>query len=172
MVKNAVAAVALGQRIRQARLRTPTRMTQEEVAAALRITRGNVAQFENGSRVPDVFKLRLIAHVLGTTLSELIGDELMYPTTQRTPIQASASGELGCVLSRAVAIGEPIFVDTGEALYELEVQTVARSDFVDGDVEPDALLGIIGMVSSAEPTNIARDKDAYLAEAFDPRSQR
>jgi hypothetical protein len=81
--------------------------------------------------------------------------------------------ELGLGLRQAVAGGETVIVDAGDAVYELDVQTASANHLiVTEDDEPDAILGIIGLGSSTEAMSIARDKDRYLAEAFDPRPPR
>lgn len=88
--------------------------------------------------------------------------------TGSTRLTVRPDSELGRVLRRAVDAGEPVIVDTGDAVYELDVSCSASTGASVAE-EPDALLGIIGIGASAEPTNIARDKDAYLAETLDPR---
>jgi transcriptional regulator with XRE-family HTH domain len=78
-------AVALGRRIRQAR--AAAGMTQEGLALALGVTRGNIAQYENGLRQPDIAKLRAIARALGVTQAELLGDVPLRPT----PLEQAAA---------------------------------------------------------------------------------
>ena len=64
---------------------------------------------------------------------------------------------------------ESVLVDTGEAVYELEVSPVEPAGESSVDQTPDGILNIIGIGASQEPTNIARHKRAYLADALDPR---
>lgn len=93
--------------------------------------------------------------------------------TSRKHLNVEPDSELSVVLRQAAVAGEPVFVDTGETVYELDVFPAPElGDVVAESTEPDAILGIIGIGSSAEPTDIARDKDRYLAESFDPRLQR
>ncbi len=46
-----------------------------------------------------------------------------------------------------------------------------RSQRQTTDEERDTLLNIIGIGESAEPTDIARDEQEYLAEAYTPKRQ-
>lgn len=93
--------------------------------------------------------------------------------TNSARLTVRPESELSLVLRQAVAAGEPVIVDAGEAVYELDVVPAMEPEAIAADsTEPDAILGIIGIGSSKEPTTIARDKDRYLAEAFDPRPPR
>src|SRR3990167_473936 len=85
-------AIALGRRIREARLRV--HKTQDEVAESLHVNRSNIAQYENGFRLPDVGKLQQIAAVLGVTRAELLGD-MPLPLTQLEQAAALAERILG-----------------------------------------------------------------------------
>jgi hypothetical protein len=99
------------------------------------------------------------------------GERRMATNSARLTVRPES--DLSLVLRQAVAAGEPVIVDTGEAVYELDVFPATDPDAAVSDgTEPDAILGIIGIGSSEEPTTIARDKDRYLAEAFDPRPPR
>ena len=90
-----------------------------------------------------------------------------------TRLTVRPESELSVALRQAVAAGEPVVVDTGVGVYELDVVPAPeREHAATHDQQPDAILGIIGIGSSQEPTNIARDKDRYLAQAFDPRPPR
>jgi hypothetical protein len=77
---------------------------------------------------------------------------------------------LGEVLRDAAASGEAISVEAGEELFELDVLPVPRA-FIETDEESDAILGIIGILDEGEPTDIARFKDRYIADAIERRSE-
>lgn len=88
---------------------------------------------------------------------------------QRKPIKVNPDSELGLVLKRAAASGEPVLVETDDAVYELDVVAADSGPTTEGLVEDDAVLHLIGIGSSDEPTSIRREKDALLADAYEPR---
>ena len=51
---------------------------------------------------------------------------------QRKPIKVSPDSELGLVLKRAAASGEPVLVETDDAVYELDVDQARRPHQIDG----------------------------------------
>ena len=87
----------------------------------------------------------------------------------RAVVYISSESELGQKLRDAAEDGEPIVIDTDDAQYEVEVHL--RWDVEDSGEpsEPDAILELIGILESREPSNIAEFKDQYLADAIDPR---
>jgi hypothetical protein len=84
-------------------------------------------------------------------------------------IYISSESELGQVLREAAAANEPIVIDTDDAQYEIDIYVRWDAELPPSTDEPDAILGIIGIGASAEPTDIARYKDQYIADAIDPR---
>ena len=60
----------LGNRIRDAR--TEAGLTQEQLAARVRMSRGSVANIELGDQAPPPYRLALIAQALSTEPSELV----------------------------------------------------------------------------------------------------
>jgi hypothetical protein len=80
--------------------------------------------------------------------------------------------DIARLIQAAGESGEPLLVDIGDTVYELDVNAIIAD--VDDDLDsgqPDAILGIIGIGASAEPTDVARRKHEYLADAFDTRSK-
>lgn len=61
--------------MRLARLRTERRMTQNELASALGVTPGAVANWECGIRTPRPQTLRRMAALFGVTIDYILGDE-------------------------------------------------------------------------------------------------
>lgn len=60
----------LGENI--CRLRTEKRMSQEELAAALAVSRQSVSKWETGASVPDLDKLLRLSEIFGVTLDALV----------------------------------------------------------------------------------------------------
>lgn len=56
-------------------IRTEKGMSQEELAVALGVVRQTVSKWEKGLSVPDADILVRLAHVLGTSVNELLGEE-------------------------------------------------------------------------------------------------
>lgn len=56
-------------------LRILNKMTQDEVATSLHLSRTTVAHYENGSRSPDIQKLILIAELFDVSLDFLVGTD-------------------------------------------------------------------------------------------------
>lgn len=83
----------------------------------------------------------------------------------------SPDDELVIALKRAARDHQLVLVNTGEEVIEIgavSTRPAAGEDAGDAE-EPDAILELIGMLESREPSNIARFKDEYLADAIDPR---
>lgn len=75
-------------------------------------------------------------------------------------------------LKRAARDHQLVLVNTGEEVIAIgAVSTRPAVDDADEkeSEEPDAILELIGMLESREPSNIAEFKDQYLADAIDPR---
>lgn len=91
---------------------------------------------------------------------------------QPNVLHLSPDDEVVLVLKRAASDHQLVLVNTGEEVIEIgAVSTrpaVAADDIGDAD-EPDAILELIGILESKEPSNIAQCKDQYLADAIDPR---
>ncbi|HUG13526.1 MAG TPA: hypothetical protein VMM78_00795 [Thermomicrobiales bacterium] len=84
-------------------------------------------------------------------------------------LRIAPDSDLAQLLRECAESGESLLIDTGDRVYQVTVRaTMPRiPDTIDGSVKPDAVLGIIGIGASEEPTDISRHKRAYLAEAFD-----
>jgi hypothetical protein len=86
-------------------------------------------------------------------------------------VHISPDSELVLALRRAAVDREPVLVDTGEQVFEIGVVS-SRPVVTDEDAdEPDAILNLIDIVDTSEPSDIARYKDQYLADAINPRSR-
>lgn len=95
----------------------------------------------------------------------------MYAENQ--PIDISDWPELARVVEVARRTGTDVrLVRGGEEVAVITPIGFEESDAADrsaaADDEPDSLLNIIGIADMGEPTDIARYKDAYLAEAYLP----
>ena len=91
--------------------------------------------------------------------------------TEQTPIVISADSELGIALKRASTEHEPVAIRIGDESYEVDVfESHADAEPSESSRE-DSILSIIGIGSSGEPTDIARFKDQYLADAYDHRKR-
>lgn len=60
----------LGQRIKQ--LRKQRKMTQEDLADLLHVTRSAVSSWETGKRTPDIYMIRKIADLFDVSTDDLI----------------------------------------------------------------------------------------------------
>lgn len=92
---------------------------------------------------------------------------------ERNPITINSVSELRLVLKRAADTGETILIDTGEGLFEIDVHPSLDDDDRSHEEpdEPDAILSLIGIGQSDEPTHVARYKDTYLVDAYDQRTR-
>ena len=63
----------LGERLRTFRQRK--RLTQEELAKIIGVTRQTIAKWENNERVPDALMAKKLAKELRITADELLGNE-------------------------------------------------------------------------------------------------
>ena len=91
-----------------------------------------------------------------------------------TILHLSPDDDLVIAVKRVAKDRELVIVETGEEIIEISlVSTRAAGDEtreVDGE-EPDAILKLIGILDSNEPSNIAELKDQYIAEAINPRER-
>ena len=100
------------------RLRRERKLSQQDIADRLGMTRQAYCNYENEKRRVDIGNAMRIADILGVTLSELGGDmfgSLMPVRTQRLP-----------VLGR-IACGEPIFDEITDTY--ISVSADIRADF-------------------------------------------
>ena len=86
---------------------------------------------------------------------------------EHKPIHVRPDSELALVVRSAVTDG-PILVELDEGVYELEVRPAPANTQADEAPQQDRLFNIIGLSQSGEPSDIARHKDEYLAEAYTP----
>ena len=63
------------------RIRKSKGLSQEELAIKLNVVRQTVSKWENGLSVPDSSMLIILANELDTTVSELLGEPVVEPTT-------------------------------------------------------------------------------------------
>ena len=80
--------MTLGQRIAQKRKEQG--LSQEEVAAALEVSRQSVSKWENDSSVPELEKLVKLSELFGVTLDELVKGERPAPAGAEVPEPATA----------------------------------------------------------------------------------
>ena len=91
---------------------------------------------------------------------------------QSNVLHLSPDDELVVVLKLAARDHNLVIVDTGEEVIEIGSVSTRPADGErdeNEDEEPDAILELIGILESREPSNIAEFKDQYLADAIDPR---
>ena len=91
---------------------------------------------------------------------------------QPNVLHLSPDDELVVVLKRAARDHNLVIVDTGEEVIEIGSVSTRPADDEQAEIddeEPDAMLELIGILESREPSNIAECKDQYLADAIDPR---
>ena len=70
---------------------------------------------------------------------------------QRKLLKVSPDSELSRILRRAAASGEPVSVDTEDAVYELDVVSSIPEPVIEDGADDDAILRIIG-IGSSEPS--------------------
>ena len=63
------------------RIRKSKGLSQEELAIKLNVVRQTVSKWENGMSVPDSSMLIMLADELDATVSELLGEPIVEPTT-------------------------------------------------------------------------------------------
>lgn len=72
------------------RLRKEQGLSQEELAAALEVSRQSVSKWENDSSVPELEKLVKLSELFGVTLDELVKGERPAPAGAEVPEPATA----------------------------------------------------------------------------------
>ena len=102
----------IGKNIRQ--LRVEQKMTQDDLAERLFVTRQTVSNYETGKSRPDVDMMVKIAEVLGTDIQTIIyGPERKNPQMRRLLI----AGLLTAVLGVAAAVLQPTAEELARNLY-------------------------------------------------------
>ena len=76
------------------RLRTARGMSQEELAAALGVSRQSVSKWETGAATPELDKVAALAALFGVTMDELVLGEAR--TAQETPAEGESEGAVNC----------------------------------------------------------------------------
>ena len=104
--------MSLGENIYK--LRTGKRLSQEDFAAAMEVSRQSVSKWENNMAVPELEKLIKMAKLFEVSLDELVGNIPPQPAPQKTePIPVSTpgitTGDLISVVLLIFAIILPIF---------------------------------------------------------------
>lgn len=111
----------LGDRMRI--LRSGRGLTQQDVAAALNVSRSAVAMWERNEREPNLETLAALARLLDLPLSALVErEEAPLPAGLR-PVRTKRVPLLG-----TIAAGEPIFAEEEHETY-VDVDGSARADF-------------------------------------------
>lgn len=111
----------LGDRMRI--LRSGRGLTQQDVAAALNVSRSAVAMWERNEREPNLETLAALARLLDVPLSALVErEEAPLPAGLR-PVRARRIPLLG-----TIAAGEPIFAEEEHETY-VDMDGSARADF-------------------------------------------
>lgn len=87
--------------------------------------------------------------------------------TERKSIQVNPESELGLVLKRAAAAGEPVLVDTGDALFELAVHPATS-----GQTKPSpeqVARAVAGIRRASGGWKDLVDADAFTAYIYERR---
>ena len=91
--------MAFGERLQA--LRRARGLTQEDLAAELKVSRQAVSKWELGDAAPEVDKLRALAREFGVTVDELLSEEAPREPEQAPPPRHSpTAGWLGRMVSR------------------------------------------------------------------------
>lgn len=96
------------------RLRTARGMSQEELAAALGVSRQSVSKWETGAATPELDKVAALAALFGVTMDELVLGEAR--TAQETPAEGESEGAVNCFPPRRRYIAAVALLCTGAAL--------------------------------------------------------
>ena len=155
-------------------LRQAKGMSQEEFASLLGTTKQVVSRYENGQRTPKITVAQKYAEVLGISLNELLGENVIEGQT--IPDGFEPMPDMTCVpLVGRIACGEPI---TAEQNVEgvVSVPSQWRSDFAllcQGDsMEPSIKDGdlvaihIQPMVENGEVAAVRIDNEATLKHVY------
>lgn len=104
----------LGENI--CRLRTEKRLSQEELAAALAVSRQSVSKWETGASVPDLDKLMRLSEIFGVTLDALVRGPV---PPEQSETEAAAAPRPGGPAPAAAGLpfaGRPLEGSTAEGL--------------------------------------------------------
>lgn len=96
------------------RLRTARGMSQEELAAALGVSRQSVSKWETGAATPELDKVAALAALFGVTMDELVLGEAR--TAQETPAEGESEGAVNGFPPRRRYIAAVALLCTGAAL--------------------------------------------------------
>ena len=96
------------------RLRAARGMSQEELAAALGVSRQSVSKWETGAATPELDKVAALAALFGVTMDELVLGEAR--TAQETPAEGESEGAVSCFPPRRRYIAAVALLCTGAAL--------------------------------------------------------
>ena len=101
--------MSLGENIYK--LRTGKRLSQEDFAAAMEVSRQSVSKWENNMAVPELEKLIKMAKLFDVSLDELVGNTPPQPAPESapTPAQGITTGDLISVVLLIFGILFPIF---------------------------------------------------------------
>ena len=88
----------IGSKIKSARLEK--KLTQEQVAELLGVSRQTISNWENGLSVPDSSMLIILANELDTTVSELLGEPVAEPTTDDLKILSEKLEDINLQLAK------------------------------------------------------------------------
>ena len=96
------------------RLRAARGMSQEELAAALGVSRQSVSKWETGAATPELDKVAALAALFGVTMDELVLGEAR--TAQETPAEGESEGAVSYFPPRRRYIAAVALLCTGAAL--------------------------------------------------------
>lgn len=96
------------------RLRAERGMSQEELAAALGVSRQSVSKWETGAATPELDKVAALAALFGVTMDELVLGEAR--TAQETDSEGESEGAGSCFPPRRRYIAAVALLCTGAAL--------------------------------------------------------
>lgn len=96
------------------RLRAERGMSQEELAAALGVSRQSVSKWETGAATPELDKVAALAALFGVTMDELVLGEAR--PAQETPAEGESEGAVNCFPPRRRYIAAVALLCTGAAL--------------------------------------------------------
>lgn len=103
--------MSLGENIYK--LRTGKKLSQEDFASAMEVSRQSVSKWENNMAVPELEKLIKMAKLFEVSLDELVGNALPQPEPAPVPVPIPApgitTGDLISVVLLILGILFPIF---------------------------------------------------------------
>ena len=101
--------MSLGENIYK--LRTGKRMSQEDFASAMEVSRQSVSKWENDMAVPELEKLVKMAKLFEVSLDELVGNTPPQPMPEPVPVPAPCitTGDLISVMLLILGILFPVF---------------------------------------------------------------